>query len=76
MCALPATGAGFQPVFEGEEALVNRLLGDGLGVEPFVALWEKVEQDSRAVEALNLDKKQAVLEWMTGFADASRKRAV
>ena len=69
-------GAGFQPVFEGEEALVNRLLGDGLGVEPFVALWEKVEQDSRAVEALNLDKKQAVLEWMTGFADASRKRAV
>lgn len=71
-----STGAGFQPVFEGEEALVNRLLGDGLGVEPFVALWEKVEQDSRAVEALNLDKKQAVLEWMTGFADASRKRAV
>ena len=71
-----STGAGFQPVFEGEEALVNRLLGDGLGVEPFVALWEKVEQDSRAVDALNLDKKQAVLEWMTGFADASRKRAV
>ena len=71
-----STGAGFQPVFEGEEALVNRLLGDGLGVEPFVALWEKVEQDSLAVEALNLDKKQAVLEWMTGFADASRKRAV
>ena len=71
-----STGAGFQPVFEGEEALVNRLLGDGLGVEPFVALWEKVEQDSRAIDALNLDKKQAVLEWMTGFADASRKRAV
>ena len=71
-----STGAGFQPVFEGEEALVNRLLDDGLGVEPFVALWEKVEQDSRAVEALNLDKKQAVLEWMTSFADASRKRAV
>ena len=71
-----STGAGFQPVFEGEEALVNRLLNDGLGVEPFVALWEKVEQDSRAVSALNLDKKQAVLEWMTGFADASRKRAV
>ncbi|MGB2208046.1 MAG: DNA polymerase III subunit delta' [Parvibaculales bacterium] len=71
-----STGAGFQPVFEGEEALVNRLLGDVLEVEPFVALWEKVEQDSRAVEALNLDKKQAVLEWMTGFADASRKRAI
>ena len=71
-----STGAGFQPVFEGEEALVNSLLNDGLGVEPFVALWEKVEQDSRAVDALNLDKKQAVLEWMTGFADASRKRAV
>mgnify|MGYP001269561948 CR=1 FL=1 len=69
-----STGAGFQPVFEGEEALVNRLLKDGLGVEPFVALWEKVEQDSRAVNALNLDKKQAVMEWMTGFADASRKR--
>ena len=71
-----STRTGFQPVFEGEEALVNRLLNDGLGVEPFVALWEKVEQDSRAVAALNLDKKQAVLEWMTGFANASRKRAV
>jgi len=35
-----ATGAGFQPVFEGEEALVNRLLADGLGVEPFVAMGE------------------------------------
>lgn len=68
-----STGSGFQPVFEGEEALVTRLLSSGLGVEPFVALWEKVEQDSRAVATLNLDKKQAVLEWMTGFANVSRK---
>jgi DNA polymerase-3 subunit delta' len=71
-----STNTGFQPVFEGEEALVNRLLSYGLGVEPFVALWEKVEQDSRAIAALNLDKKQAVLEWITGFADISRKKAV
>ena len=70
-----ATGGAFQPVFEGELDLVNRLLGAQIGVEPFVALWEKVERDSRAVDALNLDKKQAVLEWMTGFADASRARA-
>ncbi|MBL70908.1 MAG: DNA polymerase III subunit delta' [Rhodobiaceae bacterium] len=69
-------GTVFQPVFEGEEALAARLLSTGLGVEPFIALWEKVEQDSRAVAALNLDKKQAVLEWMTDFADASRKQAV
>jgi hypothetical protein len=55
--------------------LVNRLLTAQIGVEPFVALWEKVERDSRSVDALNLDKKQAVLEWMTGFADASRQKA-
>ena len=70
-----ATGAEFQPVFEGELELVNRLLTTQIGVEPFVTLWEKVERDSRSVDALNLDKKQAVLEWMTGFADASRQKA-
>lgn len=69
-----ATGAPFQPVFEGEMELVNRLLASGTGVEPFVALWEKVERDSHAVEALNLDKKQAVLEWITGFAEAGRHK--
>ena len=67
-----AVGEAFQPVFEGETELVARLPQHQTGLEPFVALWEKVERDSRTVNALNLDKKQAVMEWLNGFAHAIR----
>jgi DNA polymerase-3 subunit delta' len=67
-----ATGEAFQPVFEGEAELAARLMGGQLPLEPAVSLWEKLQQQARSVEALNLDKKQAVLEWLGELADASR----
>ena len=53
---------------------VNRCVAAQIGVEALGAVGERVERDSRWVAALNLDKKQAVLDGMTGFADASRQK--
>lgn len=67
-----STGQAFQPVFEGEAELAERFMAGQLPLEPSVSLWEKLQQQSRIVEALNLDKKQAVLEWFGELADATR----
>lgn len=67
-----STGQTFQPVFEGEAELATRLMGGQLPLEPAVSLWEKLQQQTRAIEALNLDKKQAVLDWFGDLADATR----
>lgn len=67
-----STGQAFQPVFEGEAELAERFMAGQLPLEPSVSLWEKLQQQSRVVEALNLDKKQAVLEWFVELADATR----
>ncbi len=64
-----ATGAVYQPVFEGEAELAARLIGGQLPLEPAVALWENTQQQIRQVEALNLDKKQAVMDWLGGLAE-------
>ncbi len=63
-----ATGEVFQPVFEGEAELVNRLIAGQLDLAGLVSLWEKVGKDAHLVQSLNLDKKQAVIEWVSGFA--------
>lgn len=68
-----ATGEVFQPVFEGEAALFERFRNGQLPLEPAVALWEKLQQQTRRIEALNLDKKQAVLDWFGELADATRR---
>lgn len=67
-----STGQVFQPVFEGEAELAARLMAGQLPLEPAVSLWEKLQQQARSVEALNLDKKQAVLDWLGELADATR----
>lgn len=67
------TGRPFQPVFEGEDALFERFKVGQLPLEPALALWEKLQQDVRSIDVLNLDKKQAVLEWFGYLADATRK---
>lgn len=67
-----STGQAFQPVFEGEAALAARFMGGQLPLEPAVSLWEKLQHEARAVEALNLDKKQAVLDWFGELADMTR----
>ena len=70
-----ATGAPYQPVFEGEAALAARLIGGELPLEPLVTLWENTQADMRRVDALNLDKKQTVLDWFAALADALVKTA-
>ena len=67
-----ATGQPFQPVFEGEAELVARLSAGQLPLEPALALWEKMQQQIRSVEALNLDRKQAVIDWVGSLADIVR----
>ena len=67
-----STGQVFQPVFEGEAELAARFMAGQLPLEPAVSLWEKLQQQTRAIEALNLDKKQAVLDWFGDLADATR----
>ena len=57
---------------ELEAELAERFMAGQLPLEPSVSLWEKLQQQSRVVEALNLDKKQAVLEWFGELADATR----
>lgn len=69
-----STGQAFQPVFEGEAELAARLMGGELPLEPAVSLWEKVQHEARLVDALNLDKKQAALDWFGNLADATRKK--
>ena len=67
-----STGQVFQPVFEGEAELAARFMAGQLPLEPAVSLWEKLQQQTRAIEGLNLDKKQAVLDWFGDLADATR----
>lgn len=67
-----STGQVFQPVFEGEAELAARFIAGQLPLEPAVSLWEKLQHQTRAIEGLNLDKKQAVLDWFGDLADATR----
>ncbi|MBT7641837.1 MAG: DNA polymerase III subunit delta' [Rhodobiaceae bacterium] len=70
-----STGQGFQPVFQGEAELVERLVKGDLPLEPMLSLWEKVQHQVRQVEGLNLDKKQAILEWFGHLADIIRAKS-
>lgn len=67
-----ATGEAYQPVFEGEAELAARLIGGDLPLEPMVALWENTQVQMRRVEALNLDKKQALLDWFGALAEITK----
>lgn len=71
-----STGEAFQPVFEGEAELVNRLIAAQIDLAALLALWEKVGRDANLVQALNLDKKQAVLEWVADIANIAAGKAV
>ena len=66
-----ATGQVQQPVFEGEAELIARMSAQ-MSLEPATRLWEKVNQEMRQVNALNLDKKQAVLDWVDALSDLVR----
>jgi hypothetical protein len=72
---LASTGHGFQPVFQGEAELVARLVAGDLPLEPLLSLWEKVQHQVRQIEGLNLDKKQAIMEWIGRLAEIIRMKS-
>jgi len=66
-----ATGQHQQPVFEGEAEVIARV-SQQMALEPATRLWEKLNQQMRQVNALNLDKKQAVLDWVDDLSELVR----
>lgn len=70
-----STGQEFQPVFQGEAELVHRLVSGDLPLESALSLWEKVQHQVRQVEGLNLDKKQAIMEWFASLADITQTKS-
>lgn len=60
-----ATGAtGYSPLFAGEQAFVDRLVAARNSQDIYNA-WEKIQRMGRETNALNLDKKQAVMSSLT-----------
>ena len=57
------SGTAWQPVFEGELAATQRLQMQ-MALEPTISLWDKVGQDRREADSLNLDRKQIAIDWM------------
>jgi DNA polymerase-3 subunit delta' len=64
-----ATGTG-----EGEEReLAARLIGEER-LASFAALWERIGRDKAEALALNLDRKELILESIGGLAAAAQDR--
>jgi DNA polymerase-3 subunit delta' len=61
-------GRGMSEVVPGEAALMNRLLS-AAGLERWLELWEKVQALFARTDAVNLDRKQAIL---TAFLSIER----
>jgi hypothetical protein len=40
-----------------------------------LSLWEKVQHQVRQIEGLNLDKKQAIMEWIGRLAEIIRMKS-
>ena len=61
-------GQNIVPVFSGEDEVAARFLG-GASTGALLGLWEKINDDTRQAEALNLDRKQIVLDWFSNMGD-------
>jgi DNA polymerase-3 subunit delta' len=61
-------GRGMVELVPGEAALMNRLLS-AAGLERWLELWEKVRALFARTDAVNLDRKQAIL---TAFLSVER----
>ena len=57
------SGMPWQPVFAGEQEATERLQAQ-MALEPTISLWDKVGQDRREADSLNLDRKQIIIDWM------------
>ena len=55
-----ATGGAEAVAIDAEQALFDQIAGRA-SLEQWIALWEKVGELFRRTEAINLDRKQAVL---------------
>ena len=56
------------PVFAGEDDVAARFVSR-TNTGALLGLWEKITDDARQAEALNLDRKQIVLDWFTDMGD-------
>ena len=61
-------GQNIVPVFSGEDEVAARFLA-GASTDALLGLWEKINDDTRQAEALNLDRKQIVLDWFSNMGD-------
>ena len=61
-------GQDIVPVFAGEDEVAARFVAR-VGTVSILGLWEKINNDARQAEALNLDRKQIVLDWFSDMGD-------
>ena len=61
-------GQEIVPVFAGEDEVAARFVAR-VGTGAFLGLWEKINDDARQAEVLNLDRKQIVLDWFSDMGD-------
>lgn len=61
-------GQNLVPVFAGEDDVAARFVSR-TNTGALLGLWEKITDDARQAEALNLDRKQIVLDWFTDMGD-------
>ena len=61
-------GQEIVPVFAGEDEVAARFVAR-VGTGALLGLWEKINDDAGQAEALNLDRKQIVLDWFSDMGD-------
>jgi DNA polymerase-3 subunit delta' len=61
-------GQEIVPVFAGEDEVAARFVAR-VGTGALLGLWEKINDDARQAEVLNLDRKQIVLDWFSDMGD-------
>lgn len=61
-------GKNIVPVFAGEDEVAARFVSR-VGTDALLGLWSKINDGARQAEALNLDRKQIVLDWFSDMGD-------
>ena len=61
-------GKNIVPVFAGEDDVAARFVSH-VDAQVLLGFWSKVNDDARLAEALNLDRKQIVLDWFSDMGD-------
>ena len=61
-------GHNIMPVFAGEDEVAARFISRA-GTDASLRLWGEINDGARQAEALNLDRKQIVLDWFSDMGD-------